>query len=155
MLVTLEYGKQFEMKHHGAIMEFSQERMEDLMRAYDEYISSCGHIRMDEVYDTIVNMPSRRFWVSDIRATKVICGILRGVQIDGMRKLKREMFEEILRRVLEMKNMHPELSVRNCCSIVVEQPAPKFYLKPGSAKIMVCKARKKWVQEKLKRLRLL
>ena len=31
-------------------MEYSMERMNDLMRAYDEYISSCDYIRMPEVY---------------------------------------------------------------------------------------------------------
>ena len=50
------------MKHKGAVMEYSMERMNDLMRAYDEYISSCDYIRMPEVYKVIVNMPSRRFW---------------------------------------------------------------------------------------------
>ena len=60
------------MKHKGAIMEYSKERMDDLMRAYDEYISSCDYIRMSEVYKIIVNMPSRRFWVSDIRAALII-----------------------------------------------------------------------------------
>ena len=143
------------MKHHGAVMEYAEERMQDLMRAYDEYISSCDYIRMPDVYAAIVNMEARRFWVSDIRATKVIYAMLRGVTIKGMRPLKREMFEEILRRVLAMRKARPELTVRACCSIVVAGRAPKFYLTPGSAKIMVCKARKKWVQEKLKRLRLL
>lgn len=143
------------MKHHGAMMEYAEERMQDLMRAYDEYISSCAYIRMPDVYSAIVNMQSQRFWVSDIRATKVIYAMLRGVPLKDMRPLKREMFEEILRRVLALRKKRPELTIRTCCSIVVAQPAPKFYLTPGSAKIMVCKARKKWVQEKLKRLRLL
>ena len=136
-------------------MEYAEERIKDLMRAYDEYISSCVHIRMPDVYAAIVNMESMRFWVSEIRATKVIYAMLRGVPLKGMRPLKREMFEEILKRVLDLKKRRPELTIRECCCIVVAQPAPKFYLTPGSAKIMVCKARKKWMQEKLKRLRLL
>ncbi|MCL1606690.1 hypothetical protein QUW11_01325 [Mediterranea massiliensis] len=143
------------MKHHGAMMEYTEERMQDLMRAYDEYISSCAYIRMPDVYAAIINMESMRFWVSEIRATKVIYAMLRGVPLKGMRPLKREMFEEILKRVLDLKKRRPELTVKECCCIVVAQPAPKFYLAPGSAKIMICKARKKWVQEKLKRLRLL
>ena len=143
------------MKHYGAVMEYAEERMRDLMRAHDEYISSCRHIRMKEVYGTIVNMPSKRFWVSDVRATKVVCSMLKGDLLESMRPLKREMFREIFRRVVELRERRPELSVCDSCCIVVEQPAPKFYLTPGSAKVMVCKARKKWVQEKLKRLRLL
>jgi len=143
------------MKCHGAIMEYAEERMKDLMRAYDEYISSCKQIRMDEVYSSIVSMASRRFWVSDERAVQVICSMLKGGHLGKMRPLKREMFEEIFRRVIDMHQKSPELTLKECCSLVVSSPAPKFYLSPGSAKVMVCKARKKWVQEKLKRLRLL
>ena len=143
------------MKHIGATMEFSEERMDDLMRAYDEYISSCDYIRMSEVYDRIVNMPSERFWVSDIRATNVICSMMRGCMLGNMRPLKREMFEEIFNRVVSMRQKYPDMTVSACCSVVVAQPAPKFYLAPGSAKVMICKARKRWIREKMKRLRLL
>lgn len=142
------------MKHRGAMMEYAGERMKDLMRAHDEYISSCQYIRMSDVYAAIVNMQSRRFWVSDTRAAKVIYAMLRGTTPKGMRPLKREMFEEILRRVLALREERPGLAIRACCRIVVAQPAPKFYLAPGSAKVMVCKARKQWAQEKATRLRL-
>lgn len=144
------------MKHKGALMEYSQERMNDLMRVYDEYIASCGHIRMPDVYNRIVNMPSRRFWVSDIRATLVVSSIMRGdAGLEGMWPLKREMYEEIYHRVLVLGEKCPELSISELCAKVVVQPAPKFYLTPGSAKMLVCKARKKWLQEKWKKLRLL
>lgn len=141
------------MKHKGAKMEYSEERICDLMRAYDKYISSCDYIRMPEVYNIIVNMPSKRFWVSDIRAALVVSAMMRGeARLDEMWPLKKEMYEEIYRRVLVLREDRPELSISELCSMVVAQPAPKFYLTPGSAKMMVCKARKKWIQEKWKRL---
>lgn len=143
------------MKHRGSTMEYSQERIDDLMRAYDEYISSCKYVRMPDVYKSIVEMPAKRFWVSEIRATKVMYLMLKGDSLDNMRPLKREMFREIFKRVIEMKRINPDYTISMCCGIVVSQSAPKFYLTPGSAKIMVCKARKKWIREKLKRLRLL
>lgn len=137
-------------------MEYSKERMDDLMRAYDEYVSSCNYIRMSEVYKVIVNMPSRRFWVSDIRAALVISAMMRGeTDLNAMWPLKKEMYEEIYSRVLALWKEYPELTVSELCAKVIVQPAPKFYLTPGSAKIMVCKARKKWIQEKWKKLRLL
>ena len=144
------------MKHKVAIMEYSQERMDDLMRAYDEYISSCDYIRMPEVYNAIVNMPSRRFWVSDIRAALVISSIMRGDDnLSAMWPLRKEMYEEIYARVLKLKVEYPDLTVSELCSKVIAQPAPKFYLTPGSAKMMICKAKKRWIQEKWKRLQLL
>ena len=131
------------MKKEGTVMEYARERSDDLMRAYDEYISACDYIRMPEVYATIVNMPSRRFWVSDIRAALIVSAIMKGeAKLENMWPLKREMYLEIYRRVLELRKEHPTGSVLELCSIAVAQPAPKFYLTPGSAKMMVCRARR-------------
>lgn len=144
------------MKHKGAVMEYSKERIDDLMRVYDEYISSCDYIRMPEVYEKIVNMPSSRFWVSDIRAALVISSMIRGdAHLEDMWPLRREMYEEIYRRVMALREEFPESSVSELCAIVVSRPAPKFYLTAGSAKMMICKNRKEWLKEKWKRLRLL
>ena len=128
------------MKHKGAIMEYSKERMDDLMRAYDEYISSCDYIRMSEVYKIIVNMPSRRFWVSDIRAALIISAMMRGkTDLSTMCPLKKEMYEEIYNRVFKLQEECPGLTISELCAKVIAQPDPKFYLTPGSAKVMVCK----------------
>lgn len=128
------------MKHKGAVMEYSMERMNDLMRAYDEYISSCDYIRMPEVYKVIVNMPSRRFWVSDIRAALVVSAMMRGANdLSGMWPLKKEMYEEIHTRVVALKSEHPELTISELCAKVIAQPAPKFYLTPGSSRIWILK----------------
>ncbi|MBQ8874693.1 MAG: hypothetical protein IJY60_05240 [Bacteroides sp.] len=144
------------MKHKGALMEYSQERSDDLMRAYDEYLASCEYISMPEVYNHIVNMPSKRFWVSDIRAALVISAMIRGeANLERMCPSKREMYEEIHSRVIVMRKDYPEKTVSELCAMVVMQPAPKFYLTPGSAKVMVCKARKEWIRKKQARLRLL
>lgn len=137
-------------------MEYATERMEDLMGRYDEYITSCKYIRMPELYKTIAEMPSRRFWVSDIRAANVVSSIMRGDDVlKTMHPLRREMYEEIYRRVLELRREKTNLGISESCAIVVKQQAPKFYLTPKTVKVMVCKARKKWFEEKMRKLRLL
>lgn len=142
------------MKHKGALMEYSQQRSDDLMRAYDEYIASCDYIRMPDVYNNIVNMPARRFWVSDIRSALVISAMMRGeARLEKMCASKREMYEEIFRRVIILREQYPEKTTSELCAMVVMQPAPKFYITPGSAKIMVCKARKEWIRRKQARFR--
>lgn len=131
------------MKHKGATMEYAKERSDDLMRAYDRYIRSCSFIRMHDVYRIIVDMPAARFWVSDKRAETVVSAIFRGgAKLEGMWSLKREMYQEIYRRVIALRDCKPHLSIAELCAIVVSQPAPKFYLTAGTAKAMVCKARK-------------
>ena len=142
------------MKHKGSLMEYSQERSDDLMRAYDEYIASCDHIRLTDVCDNIVNMPSRRFWVSETRASLVVSAMMKGeARLESMCSSKKEMYEEIYRRVMEMKKDCPDLSVSELCDRVVAQPAPKFYLSPGTALIMIYKARREWQRRKWLKLR--
>lgn len=142
------------MKHKGARMEFHRERTEDLMRAYVEYVSSCGKVSMSDVYRKIVDMPSSRFWVSDTRAAVVMSAVLRGEPVlERMWSLRREMYTEICRRVMKLRSQRPDMTVPQLCSAVVSQPAPKFYLTPGSAKMLICKARKEWKKRKLEKLR--
>ena len=61
-----------QMKHIGANMEFSEERLENLMRVYDDYITSCEYIKMPEVYKHIANAPADRFYVSDVDAAEAM-----------------------------------------------------------------------------------
>ncbi len=133
-------------------MQFARERIADLMRAYRECIARSDRISMPEIYERIVNMPTSRFWVSEIRAALVVAAAMRGEPcLEGMWPLKREMYQEIMARCHRLRLQHPELSIAQSCALVVQQPAPKFYLTPGSAKMMICKARRTWKVERLKR----
>lgn len=131
------------MKKVGAKMEWNEERLSDLMDAYYSYLRQAKIINMTDVYNHIVNMPAKRFWVSDIRAALVVAAIFRGEKVlENMWPLKREMYEEIYNRVMTLKQNNPNISMSQLCAMAIAQPAPKFYLTPGSAKMMICKARK-------------
>ena len=136
------------MKHPGSSFEYEEERNEDLMRAYREEVASAGNIKVASLFSAIVERPSVRFWVSEERAFVVISRMLKGDKLDGMRKLKREMYEEIYRRYIQLQGLHPKKSVRHVVSMVVCQPAPKFYIEPASARVIVCKIKKRWRQER-------
>lgn len=150
----METCKRLTVKHKDAKMEYSRERTRDLMRALDSYMESCPFIRMSEAYRTIVNMPSSRFWVSDKRAAVVVSEIGRGkARLERMHPLKAEMYMEIYRKVTELRTDNPQMAILEACSVVVDRPAPKFYLSPRTAEAMVGKARQKWLEEKWRRLR--
>lgn len=53
--------------------------------------------------------------------------MLIGKPFSRMRPNKREMFEEIFRRFLALREEQPGKSVFELVSIIVHQPAPKFY----------------------------
>lgn len=141
-------------KSLGSTLEYTEDRITALMEEYDRYIASCEYIRMSEVFDHIVNQPCRRFWVSNIRAAVVVSRMLKGCKMNNMRSSKKEMFQEIFRRVCALKDVHPSMSLSQLVAEVVAQPAPKFYLTASTAKIMIYKAKKEWYAKKMRRLRL-
>ena len=139
------------MKPHGSNSEFKQQRNDDLMRAYHELIKSAQHILMPEIYHKVVDMPTRRFWISEGRAAIVISAMMKGDTLENMGPLKREMYNEIYSRVIKLREKKPDLPIIQLVEMVVEQPAPKFYLTPGSAKVLICKIRKEWYFRRTKR----
>lgn len=140
------------MKNFGSVCEFAEERTADLLKAYFAYIESCDNVRMPDVFKSVVDMPSRRFWISAPRAAVVVAAMERGDDLSSMRANKKEMFDEIFRRYKLMRIDTPDLPMAHLVREIVEQPAPKFYLSASSAKILILKARKLWFKEKSKRL---
>ena len=141
------------MKHFGSNFEHTEERNEDIMRAYMEEIGRCDQIYLPQVFDNIVNAPSKRFWVSAERAAIVISSMMRGDTLEAMRPTKREMFREIYRRVKILQEKHPEMSISEMVLQVVQEPAPKFYLTAGSAKVIIYRVRKQWFKKRSQELR--
>lgn len=137
------------MKRIGCCFEYERERNEDLLRAYRECM---GKAAAKDLFQTVVNMPSRRFWVSPERATIVVCSMIKGKGQTNMLKNKKEMYQEIYRRVLELKRQNPNTSIYDLVIQVVDSPAPKFYLTPKSARVIIYKIRRHWYDSKKKKL---
>jgi hypothetical protein len=141
------------MKNFGCKSEYHQERTHDLLRAYFRYLETCDIVRMSDVFKHVVEMPAARFWVSIPRASVVVAKIDRGDDLLYMCANKREMFFEIHSRVCKLRAKHPTWTLRRLVDHAISQPAPKFYVAPGSARILILKARKQWFADKSKRLR--
>jgi len=105
---------------------------------------------MHDVFESVVNMPAQRFWISAHRAAVVVAAIDKGDDLTAMRPNKREMFMEIYRRYLLLRRDNPDAPAFHIVRQIVEQPAPKFYLSASSAKSIILKARKLWFQQKSK-----
>lgn len=137
------------MKSKGDVPEYSEERINDLMNNYVKIISNYeGDINPVDVFQRLVDTPAQRFWVSPERAAIVISQMDKGDDLSTMGSTRREMFQEIYRRVQELKRLHPNMSTRQLAINVIMQPAPKFYLTPSSARVIVCKVRKAWYRKR-------
>ena len=141
------------MKTTGSYFEYEQARNADLLRAYREQIERAKFIYLPEILQKTVDTPSRRFWVSEERAAAVVLRIMKGDDLKGMRPMKREMFLEIYRRVSVRTKDNPGITLCEAVADVVCEEAPRFYLTPGSAKVILLKIRKKWYEKRKRRLR--
>lgn len=148
------------MKHKGSTSEFSEERNKDLMCVYRELLQKASYpINHPSILQELVNHKSKRFWVSSERATIVIADMMKGKTLEGMNETRIEMFTEIYRRVIAYRCNSKEVTrLPLIVEIIVNQEAPKFYLTPGSAKIIIHQIKKKkreWYEERSKLLRFL
>ena len=141
------------MKPRGTKFEYEDERNRDLMRVYRQCIESTDFISMPAIYEQVVSLPAERFWVSEERAAIVIASMMKGDNLERMRPNKREMFQEIYQRAMKLKEENPAMSIFDLAFATVRQPAPKFYLTPGSAKVIICKVKKQWYEERKRKLR--
>ena len=131
------------MKHHGCILEFTDERNDELMRAFREAINKRTYINITEISEEVVNMPCSRFWVSEERAMVVVAALISGKPVlDAMRPTKREMFQEIYHRVMNLKKQSPKASMFELVIKAVNSQAPKFYMTPRSAMETIYKIKK-------------
>ena len=131
------------MKKKGTISQLQHERDDDLMRAFQQELAGRPHILLPEVLNAVVSSPSKRFWVTSERAAIVIYNMMKGDELEHMRPLKRKMFREIYRRVMKLKANYPQLSIPILAEQVVAEPAPEFYITPGSAKVIISRIRKR------------
>lgn len=124
------------MKHRGCKTEHESDRINALISAYRRELGACRRIDNKEIWRRVVEMPCRRFWVSDYRAAIVISAMLRGESLEGMRPTKREMYEEICRRTVKRLKESPGTPLLHAVGEVVSEEAPKFYMTPGTARVM-------------------
>lgn len=135
------------MKSFGSVLSFTSERNEALLKAYREQIAAVKFVRLNEISEKIVNSSAPRFWVSEERAAAVVSAIMRGKPVlETMRPTKREMFEEIHRRVVALKELHPDWHLCQLVFKVVNSPAPKFYMEASSALERLFKIRNGWYE---------
>ncbi len=130
------------MKYKGSTFEYREERNADLLDAYKREMASNSNISLTEIAERIANSPSRRFWVSEERATIVVSSMLKGDSLSTMNATKREMFQEIYRRYIVYQRQHPTLTKREIIFHICNEEAPKWYLTPKSVIVLLHKVRK-------------
>lgn len=132
-------------------MDFTSQRNNDLMCAYRKQLALANYIIMPEIFEKVSESPARRFWVSEERAAVEVARMLAGKPFARMRPNKREMFEEIFRRYITLRDSHPDKSLLGLVSTIVHQPAPKFYLTPRTVGEFIYRIQNGWYDKQFDR----
>lgn len=124
------------MKHHGSCFPYKEQRKKELMSAFHSVISSAKNLNMMNVFREVVSRPCSRYWVTEERAAIVISSIERN-KYRPLGKYKHEMYMNLYHHYVELRRIMPELSYQELVYRVVNSRAPKFYLSPSLAKIII------------------
>lgn len=125
------------MRHKGSKNEYEQERNLELFRCYKELLYQSKHIRRKEIFVKLVNMPCSRFWVSEFRAAIILSEMFKGKPLSCVRRDSRDMYQEIFRRASIIRKEHPNMEYFMLAFNVVNQPAPRFYITPLTAEVII------------------
>lgn len=134
-------------------MDFTYQRNDDLMAVFRRIATNKNIIAASDIFRHVANSPAKRFWVSPERAAIVVSMLLNNKPLPAMRPNKKEMFMEIFRRFLKLRESCPNASVTEIVSEVILQPAPKFYLTPRTTAEIIYKIKKGWYDRQHNRYR--
>lgn len=130
------------MRHAGSTNEYTEERNQDLLNVYRRVIAQCSHINLYEVVEKVVNSPAKRFYVSEYRTRNIVMRMFNGKPLPKMHPCKKEMYDEIFRRVKEARKAMFDKPLLLVIEEVLAQPAPKFYLTKKTGVTILHKIRK-------------
>lgn len=118
--------------------EFTQMQYRDLYHAYKHcYANSSGACRMNDILEKALNMPTRRFYVSAEEAYENYSLIKNGKPMTVTSELRKMMYQEIYDRVQMRLKSGDKSEAREIIESVIEDSAPRFYIKLSSAKVMI------------------
>lgn len=123
-------------------LDFKDIRDKDFLDSYTNVIKRYGkkapYIKRDDLLLETILSPAKRFYVSEEQALRTISKILKGQSVVFKNILKKKMYDEILRRVMEKWDRDKEPLIYLLCRIINE-PAPRFYINLKSARILYYK----------------
>lgn len=131
------------MKKIGSTSDFTEDRDRELHQSFMHVLKTAEGVPLRDMFALAANRPTSRFWVSETRAVAVISGMMRGEDMGRMYPKRREMYEEILRRVSARMAADPTLCLTHAVNEVVYEEAPEFYMTPGSVRVIVYRIRRR------------
>lgn len=131
------------MKKIGCFSDYAPQRNRELHAAFIDVLRTERDVPLRDMFGMAARRPCSRFWVSETRAAEVVSQMLRGVAPRNMLPKRREMFEELTRRVRAKMEEDPSLCMTHAVCEAVCEAAPEFYLTDESARSIIYRFRRR------------
>lgn len=138
------------MRKKGSVCEFTIQRDEELKSVFRRIFMSRKSVSAESLFGEVVMSEASRFFVSEVRAERMIRHHLKRGVWPVKSVLRRRMFTEIENRVMQVLAsegvciaISPDNVIvdiprfRDVICEVVNSPAPSFYLTPRSCRTLL------------------
>ena len=130
-----------------------EQKVNEMLSVYRKVAPDC--FSQKQALRRVVEHPASRFFIQGHTAYNKLRHLFNGYssELPVEKECDKRMYEEIYRRVIEMAQQpeHYGKSLSQLCEMVVEQPAPEFYMQPEAFRHILYRERPK-IRERLRQM---
>lgn len=125
--------------------ELKRARDRALYQAFKRLLAQGGYPTMRQAASAVCKCPAPRFFIEPEKASLLVGCIINGVSLDDRNMGTRRMASQLHALYLQWLEDNPgsRMSRERIMEIVVEMPAPEFYIGAQSARKIIYRERKK------------
>lgn len=129
-------------------------RDQDLLDAYKKALDQASYpFLLCEVVEMAISMPAKQYYCAVRGVYESIREIERGQRPHFCSDERARLVADIYDKVQEIRKVKPEMHLKHIVELVIDSPAPEFYLKKSSAIVILHHIKKKErVNEHIKRI---
>lgn len=113
--------------------ERDQNFFEQCEQIRDSYNERNEYISVGEIARQAIMTQADSFYISERECAKIIYRAKQGIKSYTKSEAKRALYEEIERRYHIIQEKHPDMLVPSIAKIIIEEPAPRFYITKARA----------------------
>lgn len=102
-------------------------------RIRQEHNDNGSYISVSNIAVLAVNQPARAFYISEGRCSDIIQLIHNRQGARSLVPVKEQMYREIEKRYKVLHAEYPTLNCTDLARVIIEQPAPRFYISEARA----------------------
>lgn len=116
--------------------EFGADRDKELLEVFDLMLAeSDGSGTLASLIAQVPKQPASRFYVSEIRAHRVLMKRRHGEARGTATPSRRRLYNDLQKRVDQLMEADPTMGMADAVVQAVNSPAPEFYIEPSTARV--------------------